>query len=182
MQLLQIQDTAFRNARRYVFEHDINDDILNINNEQESLANPLTEAVWKIGNITRFNLKGRYLTVFGSSDIDWEYTGRFISRIFKAYEPVKCPPVREFNADWRNELSIEKLALLQDIENALDIKIRPLLLKDGGDISIECFDGTNLIMEYKGACRSCSLSQSSTLFFITNEINAVNNEIKIRMI
>jgi Fe-S cluster biogenesis protein NfuA len=49
--------------------------------------------------------------------------------------------------------------LFDRVENALKT-IRPYLEADGGDVELlEVIDGNTAMLELKGACRTCSMSQ-----------------------
>lgn len=48
--------------------------------------------------------------------------------------------------------------LRQNIEKALD-EIRPYLIADGGDISIIDITNDEVIVQFEGACQSCTINQ-----------------------
>ena len=53
----------------------------------------------------------------------------------------------------------EKSNLIRRIEEAIDT-IRPYLEADGGDVELlEVVDGKTAMLELKGACSTCSMSQ-----------------------
>lgn len=61
---------------------------------------------------------------------------------------------------------------LSAIQHVLDQDIRPFIALDGGDITIEAFDGTTLAIRYQGACTSCHASTGSTLTSIQGMLRA----------
>ncbi|MFZ4714372.1 MAG: NifU family protein [Bacteriovoracaceae bacterium] len=63
-------------------------------------------------------------------------------------------------------LNLSLVKKIEAIESVLDLKIRPTLIQDQGNIELLDVDDTSLIMAYKGACGSCPSSQSGTLDFI----------------
>lgn len=178
--LIDIQDTALRSAKRYVFGDAIGSSTLTAQSVQEASLHPVLEAVWWLGGVKKLHLQPQNLTVFAEGDIDWEALGRGIARILKAYTPPKAQEVSE--DDWMGSLGIEQITLLQSIQNVLDLEVRPALQKDGGDLVVSFFDGQVLRMAYQGSCRSCGFSTSSTLAFIQNAVGRVAPHVKMEML
>lgn len=89
----------------------------------------------------------------------------------------------EKNMIFRDKSDDEQLELIQD---AIDRYIRPILVKDGGDMFI--LDYINkpeieLRLAYQGACAGCSLGATSTYELIKNTLSQVIDEnIKIYII
>lgn len=75
---------------------------------------------------------------------------------------------------------------LEDIEDAIHRYIRPILVKDGGDIMIlDYINETDIEIRlaYQGACAGCSLGATSTYDLIKNTLSQVIDEnIKIFII
>ena len=79
----------------------------------------------------------------------------------------------EINQTFRDKNREEQLAIIND---ALDRYIRPILIKDGGNISLLDFvtyPHYELRLAYQGACAGCSLSTTSTYTMIEDTINRV---------
>lgn len=82
----------------------------------------------------------------------------------------------EKNMIFRNKSTQEQLEIVQD---AIDRFIRPILVKDGGDMMI--LDYVNdpeieLRLAYQGACAGCSLGATSTYELIKNTLSQVIDE------
>jgi TPR repeat protein len=80
------------------------------------------------------------------------------------------------NTIFRNKPRKEQLEIVQD---AIDRFIRPILLKDGGDMMI--LDYINepeieLRLAYQGACAGCSLGATSTYDLIKNTLSQIIDE------
>ncbi len=88
-------------------------------------------------------------------------------------EPNKaCEPNKLF----RNKPYEEQMELLQD---AINRYIRPILVKDGGDIMILDFitePEIEIRLAYQGACAGCSLGATSTYDLIKNTLSQVIDE------
>ena len=57
------------------------------------------------------------------------------------------------------------------IESVLDQHVRPALASDGGGLDLVDLQGDNLLVQYHGACGSCSSSVGGTLQFIQDSLN-----------
>lgn len=57
------------------------------------------------------------------------------------------------------------------IESVLDQHVRPALANDGGGLDLTDLNGDELMVQYQGACGSCSSSVGGTLQFIQDSLN-----------
>ncbi len=84
---------------------------------------------------------------------------------------------------FQNLSLIEKI---HHIQGVLDLKIRPILKKDGGDVEILEVLGTEIVLGLKGACDECPSSRGGTLGMIRQtlkkETKVQELEIKIGVI
>lgn len=62
---------------------------------------------------------------------------------------------------------VEKIKVL---ERLFDQKVRPTLIKDGGNLILEEVDGAMITVKFEGNCGSCPSSESGTLDFIRQTI------------
>jgi NifU-like protein len=68
-------------------------------------------------------------------------------------------------------LGLSEADQIAQIEIALDAKIRPALLADGGNVKVvEVVEGEKVIVQYQGACGSCGSSTGATLSFMENAL------------
>lgn len=64
-------------------------------------------------------------------------------------------------------LGLTKDEQIKQIELALDEKIRPALMADGGNVQVlDVVDGEKVMVQYQGACGSCGSSLGATLSFM----------------
>jgi len=75
--------------------------------------------------------------------------------------PPRLPPRRRIGL-------FEKV---RRIEGILDQHIRPALASDGGGLDLVDLKGDELMVQYHGACGSCSSSIGGTLQFIQDSLN-----------
>ena len=68
-------------------------------------------------------------------------------------------------------LGLSEADQIAQIELAIDAKIRPALLSDGGNVKVmEVVEGEKVIVQYQGACGSCGSSTGATLSFMENAL------------
>ena len=89
-------------------------------------------------------------------------------------------PDEQKNSDFRAKGLDSQVSLIQD---AIDEHIKPILLKDGGDIivlSVEASPKVEIRMLYGGNCSGCSLATTGTYEIIrTTLVNLIDEEIDI---
>ena len=71
--------------------------------------------------------------------------------------------------DWDDIGLFEKV---RRIEEVLDNDIRPMLASDGGGMDLVDLREKELVVQYNGACGSCSSSIGGTLYFVEDTLNA----------
>lgn len=70
-------------------------------------------------------------------------------------------------ADWHEIGLFEKV---RRIEGVLDEHVRPMLASDGGGIELVDLNDDRLVVQYEGACGSCSSSIGGTMVFIEDTL------------
>ena len=70
-------------------------------------------------------------------------------------------------------MSIQKKKILEALE-----EIRPFLVKDGGDISLESISGSTVNIKLHGACVNCKVNQMTLKLGVETTIKKYAPEIK----
>ena len=84
------------------------------------------------------------------------------------FEKPKDAPRTADQLPWPEVGLFEKV---RRIETVLDQHVRPALASDGGGLDLVDLQGDELMVQYHGACGSCSSSIGGTLTFIQDSIN-----------
>ena len=166
VELIDVQDTALKNAKRFIASEFLTEVPLTVNFAEDSEAHPILEAAWYIDGVKKLSLKDNILTVFMGGSADWEQTERVIRRLFAAY----TPPKPNEDEQWESKLSFQDKLTLKSVQSVLDEEIRPLLQADKGDIKIDRFSSDEIYLVYQGACRGCGFSKTSTLQMIKEKL------------
>ena len=82
-------------------------------------------------------------------------------------EAGKPAGIKELNMQEQAWMGLSEEEQIEQINIVLDAKVRPALMADGGNVAVqEVIDGEKIIIQYQGACGSCSTSMGCTLSFI----------------
>ena len=123
-------------------------------------ASPLAESLFTIDGVAGVFLGKDFITVTKGADKSWPLLKPAILSIImdhfthnrpmmKADAPVAATPAA---AEGENS------AVIQQIRDLLDAKIRPAVAQDGGDITFERFEDGVVYLHLKGACAGCPSS------------------------
>lgn len=100
--------------------------------------------------------------------IDGDQPFFILRKAVEAYEKPKDGPQTADQLPWADIGLFEKV---RRIETVLDQHVRPALASDGGGIDLVDLQGDELMVQYHGACGSCSSSIGGTLNFIQDSLN-----------
>lgn len=92
-----------------------------------------------------------------------------LTKAAQALERPKDAPATADQLPWSEVGLFEKV---RRIESVLDQHVRPALASDGGGIDLVDLQNDELIVQYHGACGSCSSSIGGTLTFIQDSLNS----------
>ncbi|MCX8039426.1 MAG: NifU family protein [Planctomycetota bacterium] len=101
--------------------------------------------------------------------IDGDRPFVIVGKALQSYERLRGGKTRRLD-----ELPWSEIGLFEKvrrIEAVLDAEVRPALASDGGGIELVDLVGDQLVVQYHGACGSCSSSIGGTLRFIEDTLN-----------
>ena len=79
------------------------------------------------------------------------------------------------------KLSVDEQVKL--VNEALKDEVLPALEMDGGGLEIMDIDGTNVLIQYYGACGGCPMATTGTLLFIQNTLQQkVDERIEVHVV
>ncbi len=90
----------------------------------------------------------------------------------KAAQALERPKGATVTADQLPWVDIGLFEKVRRIETVLDQHVRPALASDGGGIDLVDLQNDELMVQYHGACGSCSSSIGGTLTFIQDSLNS----------
>ncbi|MDE2028304.1 MAG: NifU family protein [Candidatus Omnitrophica bacterium] len=158
-----IQSTPNPNALKFVLNMPVkNEGKVTYKNAGQCQHNPMAAALFTVPNVTEVYFFDNYITVTQDGGVDWDEIEEQIKKIVLEYAPTHDPDFK-VEEEKRPSTPVSDNPEIAKINAILDNTIRPGLQMDGGDLQIVSFDGTNLIVNYQGACGSCPSSTMGTL-------------------
>ena len=133
---------------------------------QEALASPLAGALFDLGGVTRVFFGQDFITVTKDAERDWSHLKAPILAAIMDHFTSEGPLFVGEAAETPVETVYEgdTAAIVQEIKDLLDTRIRPAVAQDGGDILFSHFEADSGVvwLHMRGACAGCP-SSSATL-------------------
>lgn len=178
--MLQVQDvdlTPNPQALKFILtEKLLNRDTRHFKNKEEAAKDPLAQGIFEIDGVVSVFYMDKFVTVEKEQSKAWgEIQKAFVDFISK-FDKSTIPAEEEI-AELSNE---EETAMLKQINEILDQRVRPALAGDGGGLEVIGLDGLTLSIRYQGACGSCPSAIRGTLVAIENLLKReVNTNIEV---
>ena len=128
---------------------------------ESAAKSPLASRVFATGQVTGVFLGTDFITVTKAEAADWQHIKpAILGAIMEHFQ--SGAPVMQGSVDVTGhaEHSGEDEAIVTQIKELLDTRVRPAVAQDGGDITFHGFDRGVVYLHMQGACAGCP---SSTL-------------------
>lgn len=143
---------------------------LHFSNVDEAKNSPLALRLFAIEGVKMVYLGEDFVTITKSEDSSWEALKPFIVEEllthFTSHDPVltdeSAPDLLEEFYDEKDE------ALVTQIKELLDTRIRPAVAQDGGDIIFRGYEEGVVYLGLRGACAGCPSSTATLKMGIEN--------------
>lgn len=182
---VDVEQTPNPNALKFVLKQQvITKGNYTFTSLEESKDSPLAEAIFQTSKAIReLYFFDNFITVTQDGSELWYNLQEKIARAIKEKFPAHNP---NFGHDHMQEASFDntesKDPELQKINELLDLRVRPALQQDGGDLRILSYKENTLKVFYQGACGSCPSAAMGTLNAIQNLLQSeVNPNITVVM-
>ena len=135
------------------------------NQKQASTISPLAMQLFEIKGVQAVFLGRDFITITKADDIDWQAIKIEIQSIimdfFVSNKPVLFAK-KNLNSSQENS-SLEtnqeiNNTIISQIKELIEIKVRPAVAMDGGDIIFHSFDNGVVYLILKGSCSGCPSS------------------------
>ncbi len=126
-------------------------------------AAPLAEMLFMIPDVTRVFFGQDYISVTRSDAADWKHLKpAVLGAIMDFYVAGGVPLMQQIEQDLAPDhvYEGETLEIVEQIKELIELRVRPAVAQDGGDIVFKHFeeqDGT-VFLEMRGACAGCPSS------------------------
>jgi len=130
-------------------------------NPEAAQTSPLASRIFGVGGVTGVFLGIDFITVTKGEGVAWDHVKpAILGAVMEHYQSGK--PVLEGvqASSGHAEHTGEDAAIVNQIKELLDTRVRPAVAQDGGDITFHGFDRGVVYLHMQGACAGCP---SSTL-------------------
>ena len=123
---------------------------------------PLAQRIFAVQGVEGVFFGHDFVTVTKAEDVDWDHVKPAILGAVMEHFQSGAPVMGEdeTGADGHAEFTGEDSAIVGQIKELLDTRVRPAVAQDGGDITFHGFDKGVVYLHMQGACAGCP---SSTL-------------------
>lgn len=128
---------------------------------------PLAQRLFEVEGVTRVFLGGDFVTVTKEEGRDWYLLKPGILGAIMEHFAAGRPVLLD-EADDGHAASDEDDEVVAQIKELLDLRVRPAVAQDGGDITFQGFDKGVVYLTMKGACAGCPSSTATLKSGIEN--------------
>lgn len=130
---------------------------------ESAQRSPLAQRLFAVAGICGVFVGPEFITLTKADDVEWNTVNMGVAPALEAFfesgEPVlqgKAPVAdKEIGAETADP------AVVEQIKQLLDEKIRPAVAQDGGDITYRGFENGIVYLEMQGACSGCPSSTAT---------------------
>lgn len=148
---------------------------MSFNNAEAAATFAPAAALFKIEGVLSVYLKENFVAVTAPDWADWEAIESTVREGVAGLEPLARGNDAERGATIEGA-GPEEAALLEQVNEIMDLHVRPALAQDGGGVEILGIDGKLITMRYHGACGGCPSAAAGTLNAIENLLQSEVDE------
>jgi Fe-S cluster biogenesis protein NfuA len=128
---------------------------------ETAVASPLAARIFAVEGVTGVFFGTDFVTVTKADSVHWDHIKpAILGAVMEHYQSGEPVMAGDRAAGGHAEHSGEDGAIVNQIKELLDTRIRPAVAQDGGDITFHGFDRGIVYLHMQGACAGCP---SSTL-------------------
>lgn len=131
--------------------------------KESALQSPLAQRIYAVDGVNGVFLGLDFITVAKDERVEWQHIKpAILGAIMEHYQSGAMAVLDTAEEDMAPvvEYSSEDEAIISQIKELLDTRVRPAVAQDGGDITFHGFEHGVVYLHMKGACAGCP---SSTL-------------------
>jgi Fe-S cluster biogenesis protein NfuA len=150
---------------------------LDVTDARTAVNSPLAEALFGIEGVRGVFLGGDFVTVTKAADKGWPALKPPILAAIMDHFANNRPIVLNV-ADASGAIAIDETEIEKQIREILDVKVRPAVAQDGGDITFQSFEDGVVYLNLKGSCAGCPSSTATLKAGIENMLKHYIPEVK----
>lgn len=137
--------------------------------EEAAAASPLARRVFGAGGVAGVFFGPDFVTVTKAEDADWAHIKPgILGAIMEHYQSGEPVMDGEAGAVGHAEHDGPDEAIVSQIKELLDTRVRPAVAQDGGDITFHGFERGVVYLHMQGACAGCPSSTMTLKMGIEN--------------
>lgn len=126
-------------------------------NKEQAIGNSLlAEQLFSINGVESVFLGNDFITINKSSNIEWNNIKTEILTMIMDFFVSGKPVINEHNS--KTESNSEDSEIVKQIKELIEVKVRPAVAMDGGDIIYHGFEDGIVLLQLKGSCSGCPSS------------------------
>jgi Fe-S cluster biogenesis protein NfuA len=159
---IQISDTPNPESLKFTpDEHEISSDNISEykNSSEADNKSPLAEELFQIIGVKSIFFGIDFITITKDTKIQWEdLKTEILSTIMDFISSGRDIFYKKENNDLVDDDDGDEGSIVKQIKELIEIKIRPAVAMDGGDITFNSFVDGVVYLNLKGSCSSCPSS------------------------
>src|SRR5688572_2286690 len=178
MEVLSIQPTPNPNAFKFLLDSVLLEDgSRHYDRPDDARNDDLAMAIFAVPGVISVYFAENFVTVTMDEDRDRRTLQDQVQQVLESHRgETRAQPT----APETQQATADDPALLAQINDLLDERVRPALAGDGGGLQILSLENKALRIRYQGACGSCPSSVAGTLRAIENLLQSeVDEELQV---
>jgi Fe-S cluster biogenesis protein NfuA len=152
---------------------------LEVTDARAAANSPLAEALFGIEGVKGVFLGKDFVTVTKAGDKNWPVLKPAILAGIMEHFTNNRPVVLEISGDMPiAPPDADEGEIVKQIREILDVKVRPAVAQDGGDITFQSYEDGVVYLNLKGSCAGCPSSTATLKAGIENMLKHYIPEVK----
>lgn len=133
-------------------------DTANFKNKEQAEKSPLAKVLFAVDGVVSVFFGSDFITVTKSEEVDWKQIKTEILATIMDFFVAGKSVMGEASAPSTSEIDENDSDVVKQIKELIEIKVRPAVAMDGGDIIYRGFEDGVVMLELKGSCSGCPSS------------------------
>lgn len=151
---------------------------LEVTDARAAANSPLAEALFGIEGVRGVFLGKDFVTVTKAGDKNWPVLKPSILAALMEHFTNNRPVVLETAVPPVAAAVADEGEIVKQIREILDVKVRPAVAQDGGDITFQSYEDGIVYLNLKGSCAGCPSSTATLKAGIENMLKHYIPEVK----
>lgn len=152
---IQTEDTPNPATMKFLPSCAVSSTAVEFKDMNEAAISPLAQALFAIAGVAGVYLGKDFISVTRAPDFDWPVLRPAILTAIMEHFAAGTPVLtQEIVADETSHAQSDA-AIVAQIKELIETRIRPGLAQDGGDVAFEGYENGVVFLRLKGACAGC---------------------------